>query len=72
MIESCVVGLRKPDPLIYSIALDKLGVKGEEAVFLDDIGSNLKPAQDLGIRTIKVLLLTTHSSMHSPSLSLSG
>lgn len=29
---------RKPDPKFYQIALDKLGVKGDEAVFLDDIG----------------------------------
>ena len=55
VIQSCQVGLRKPDPAIYRKALDSLGgVLPEEAVFLDDIGSNLKPAQEMGMTTIKV------------------
>ncbi|GAA5924422.1 HAD family hydrolase [Sporobolomyces koalae] len=52
-IESCVEGLRKPDPRFFQLALDKLGIKGEEAVFLDDIGHNLDAARKLGIRTIR-------------------
>lgn len=54
-IQSCVEGISKPDPLIYERALEMLGTKGEETVFLDDIGSNLKAAANLGITTIKVL-----------------
>jgi len=54
VVESSVVGIRKPDPRIYALALDRLGVAAEEAVFLDDIGRNLKPARALGMRTIKV------------------
>ncbi|CAH1802395.1 unnamed protein product [Owenia fusiformis] len=54
VIESCKVGMRKPDPRIYEMCLEKLGVKAEESVFLDDIGSNLIPAQKMGIQTIKV------------------
>ena len=53
-IESSVVGLRKPDPAIYGLACSRIGVKPEEAVFLDDIGSNLKTARALGMTTIKV------------------
>jgi putative hydrolase of the HAD superfamily len=53
-IESSKVGLRKPDPLIYHLACDTLGVAPAEAVFLDDIGRNLKAARELGMRTIKV------------------
>ena len=53
-IESSVVGLRKPDPAIYGLACSRIGVEPEEAVFLDDIGSNLKTARALGMTTIKV------------------
>jgi epoxide hydrolase-like predicted phosphatase len=53
-IESSVVGLRKPDPRIYHLACERLGVMPSEAVFLDDIGRNLKAARALGIETIKV------------------
>ena len=53
-IESCVEGLRKPDPAIYRLACDRLGVQPEQVVFLDDIGGNLKPARVLGMATIKV------------------
>ena len=54
VIESAVEGLRKPDPRIYQLALARLGVAAPEAVFLDDIGRNLKPARALGMHTIKV------------------
>lgn len=53
-VESSKVGLRKPDPRIYQLACDALGVAPSEAVFLDDIGRNLKAARELGMRTIKV------------------
>ena len=53
-IESSVVGLRKPDPGIYHYALDEMGIEASAAVFLDDIGSNLKTARNLGVTTIKV------------------
>lgn len=53
-IESCVEGLRKPDPEIYRLACDRLGVRPEQVVFLDDIGGNLKPARALGMATLKV------------------
>ena len=53
-VESCVLGLRKPDPRIYRHTLAELEVDAGSAVFLDDIGRNLKPARELGIATIKV------------------
>ena len=53
-VESCKVGLRKPDPRIYRLACERLGVLPERAVFLDDIGGNLKAAKALGMATIKV------------------
>ena len=53
-VESCVTGIRKPDPRIYRIACAGLGIDPPQAVFLDDIGTNLKPARALGMTTIKV------------------
>ena len=54
VIESAKVGLRKPDPAIYLMMCQALGVAPAQAVFLDDLGINLKPARDLGMQTIKV------------------
>jgi putative hydrolase of the HAD superfamily len=53
-VESRVTGLRKPDPRIYLYACEQLGVRPPQAVFLDDIGGNLKAARALGMATIKV------------------
>lgn len=53
-IESSVEGLRKPDPRIYRLTCRQLDVSPDEAAFLDDIGSNLKAARELGMTTIKV------------------
>ena len=53
-VESSVEGLRKPDPAIYRLACDRLGVSPDRVIFLDDIGGNLKPAKALGMTTIKV------------------
>jgi putative hydrolase of the HAD superfamily len=53
-VESSVVGLRKPDPRIYRHTCDAIGVEPSEAIFLDDIGQNLKAARALGMTTIKV------------------
>lgn len=54
LVESSVVGLRKPDPRIYEHACAAIGVPPPAVVFLDDIGSNLKTARQLGMATIKV------------------
>jgi putative hydrolase of the HAD superfamily len=54
-VESAVEGVRKPDPHIYQIACERLGVEPEAAIFLDDIGQNLKSARELGMTTIKVV-----------------
>jgi putative hydrolase of the HAD superfamily len=54
VVESAVEGMRKPDPRIYHLTCERLGVAAVDAVFLDDIGANLKPARAMGITTIKV------------------
>ena len=54
VVESAVVGLRKPDPRIYALVCEKLALAPARVAFLDDIGRNLKPARALGMTTIKV------------------
>ncbi len=55
VIESAKIGLRKPDPRIYRMMTDALGVSPADCVYLDDLGVNLKPARELGMTTIKVV-----------------
>ena len=55
IVESSIEGVRKPDPRIYEIACVRLGVSPSRAVFLDDLGINLKPARAMGMITIKVV-----------------
>ena len=54
VIESAVLGIRKPEIGFYTAALEALGVQAHQAVFLDDLGINLKPARQMGMVTIKV------------------
>lgn len=54
ILESAKLGMRKPEPQIYSLACQRLDVKPERIVYLDDIGRNLKPAQEMGMTTILV------------------
>lgn len=55
VIESARIGLRKPDPRIYRMMVEALGVDPSRCVYLDDLGVNLKPAREMGMTTIKVL-----------------
>ena len=54
IVESSKVGVRKPDLRFYELACEQLAIDPSEAVFLDDLGVNLKPARALGMTTIKV------------------
>ena len=55
VIESSKAGARKPEPRFYRFACDTLGIAAQDAVFLDDLGANLKPAREMGMHTIKVV-----------------
>lgn len=46
------IGMRKPDPEIYALAADRLGVPPQEIVFVDDIPHNLAPAAEIGMATV--------------------
>ncbi|WP_375404428.1 HAD-IA family hydrolase [uncultured Sphingomonas sp.] len=54
VIESSKVGVRKPDPRIYAMMTDTLGVNPSDCVYLDDLGINCKPAAAMGMTAIKV------------------
>ena len=55
VIESSIVGIRKPNPEIYMMSCDALKVSPDQCIYLDDLGINLKPARELGMTTIKVI-----------------
>jgi epoxide hydrolase-like predicted phosphatase len=46
------VGLRKPDPAIYRMGAEAIGLDPAECVFVDDLRGNLKPAAELGMATV--------------------
>lgn len=52
VIFSCAEGIRKPERRIYEIALEELGVKPEEAVFVDDKKKNIEGAEKVGMKTV--------------------
>jgi len=54
VVHSCRVGLRKPDPAIYRLALDRLGVQPAEAMFLDDFEAMADAAREVGMHVVHV------------------
>lgn len=55
VVFSCQVGLRKPNPAIYRLALDQLGVEPEAALFLDDFAAMADGARSVGMTAIDVV-----------------
>jgi len=55
VVDSCEEGVRKPDPTIFRITLERLGgTAPERAVFLDDAPGNVQAARELGLHGIVV------------------
>jgi len=50
---SCYVGLRKPSPQMYQLALDVLQCEPDEVAFVDDRANNVEAAASLGIHAIR-------------------
>jgi epoxide hydrolase-like predicted phosphatase len=70
---SALVGLAKPDPAIYQLALERLGTAPEATVFVDDYEPNVASAAELGIRAIHfvgyealILALQRHDMLPAP------
>jgi putative hydrolase of the HAD superfamily len=53
VLESCRIGIRKPEPALFTLACERMAVSPEEVAFIDDLGINLKPARAMGMTTIK-------------------
>ncbi len=52
VVDSAWVGLRKPDPAIYHLTLDRLGLTAPECIFVDDTEINCQTARDLGMTAV--------------------
>lgn len=52
MVISAEAGFAKPDPRIYQLAMEKLGVLPEESIFVDDVQKNIDAANNLGMKGI--------------------
>jgi epoxide hydrolase-like predicted phosphatase len=52
VVDSSRVGLRKPDPAIYTLTCDRLGVDAVDCLFIDDLACNVDAAAALGMRTL--------------------
>jgi putative hydrolase of the HAD superfamily len=53
VVDSAFVGMRKPDPAIYELTLERLGVMAEECVFVDDLELNCEAARALGMTAVR-------------------
>ncbi|NWI84904.1 ACD10 dehydrogenase, partial [Pitta sordida] len=54
VVESCREGMHLPDPGIYRLCLERLGVQPQESIVLDSSSQNLQAAAQLGMKTLKV------------------
>jgi putative hydrolase of the HAD superfamily len=52
-VNSALVGLRKPDPAVFKLTLDRLSVEAGQAVFVDDNLRNVDAAQTLGLHALQ-------------------
>jgi putative hydrolase of the HAD superfamily len=52
VVDSAFVGMRKPDPAIYELTCERLGVAPAECVFIDDFAHNCEAAEALGMSAV--------------------
>ena len=52
IVDSAFVGCRKPEPRIYEITLERLGLAAEQCVFVDDLLPNIEGARELGVLAV--------------------
>jgi epoxide hydrolase-like predicted phosphatase len=52
VVDSAHVGLRKPDPAIYALTCERLGVSATECVFIDDFANNCEAAEAAGMTVV--------------------
>lgn len=54
VVDSSAIGIRKPNPRIYELTLEQLGVAAGASVFLDDAAGNIEAARAVGMHAILV------------------
>ena len=52
VIDSAFVGCRKPDPRIYQLTLERVGLEPDQCVFIDDMQINIDAARELGFHGV--------------------
>ena len=52
VVDSAFVGMRKPEPEIYALTLERLGLPGEACAFVDDLEVNVVAAREAGMQGI--------------------
>ena len=52
VVDSAFVGCRKPEPRIYEITLERLGLPAEQCLFIDDMLLNIEAARELGLNAV--------------------
>ena len=62
LTDASKTGILKPNPQAYAQALDELGARADEVVFVDDQPGNVRGAREMGIETI-------HFDVTNPALS---
>ena len=55
VVDSAFVGMRKPEPEIYELTIERLGggIEASDCVFLDDVELNVEAAAALGMRAVR-------------------
>jgi putative hydrolase of the HAD superfamily len=72
VVDSAFVGARKPEPRIYELTLERLGVGAGAALFIDDIEINCTAARQLGMRAVwfqssEQAIAETEAALHEPA-----
>lgn len=65
VVFSSACGLLKPDPRIFQLAVEQLGVELQECIFVDDSGNNLAAAKELGITAVQIENLEENEKTHA-------
>ena len=53
VVDSAFVGMRKPEPGIFELTLERLGLSAESCLFVDDVAENCDAARELGITAVR-------------------
>ena len=53
VVDSAFVGVRKPDPEIYHLTLERIGLSPEQCIFIDDMQVNVDTANELGLHGVR-------------------